>query len=248
MPEPATVASCEDYAVWLYKRPSGHGGTVETTPRPHQHGLIVEQDMAVDVPRDRVLRVAEVRRDLRDRDSALHLEARPAVPEVVRMEVRDASRLARAGHNVLHRSGGALEHTPLRHPVIRRGHRGDLVEQISADRYPPAGSRGLAPAYTDPLDGLVDVLPFDRQCLAYSHAGLCERRQEQPPACRNVQDDQLQVLPGWRRLLRCITSISPSASFHTASESITRTASDSRSRSNSSRISPWKSGSLKPTP
>src|SRR3954447_7416596 len=48
------------------------------------------------------------------------------------------------------------------------------------------------------------------------------------------------------RLLRCSTSMSPSASLYTASASITLTVSDSRSRSSSAMTSPWKSGDLKP--
>ena len=43
-----------------------------------------------------------------------------------------------------------------------------------------------------------------------------------------------------------LISISPSASLWTASASITRTVSLSRSRSSSAMISPWNSGWLKP--
>src|SRR5829696_4437351 len=49
------------------------------------------------------------------------------------------------------------------------------------------------------------------------------------------------------RLLRCWTSISPSASLWTARASITRTVSLSRSRSSSWMTSPWKLGWLNPS-
>ena len=50
--------------------------------------------MALHVERERVLRVPELRGKLRDGDALGDLDGRVAVPEVVRVEVRDARRLA----------------------------------------------------------------------------------------------------------------------------------------------------------
>jgi hypothetical protein len=56
----------------------------------------VDQYLAVDVEREALLRVAELRRKLRHRDALGDLHRRLPVPQVVRMVVRDPGHLARA--------------------------------------------------------------------------------------------------------------------------------------------------------
>jgi hypothetical protein len=110
------------------------------------HLPFVDQNVRVGVQRHRLLRVSELRRQVGNRDALGDLHARVAVPEVVRVEVRDARGDAGPRHHVLrHVRREAGEDPPLGHAVVGRagllGARRGAHQRAEASHPPPSKTR-----------------------------------------------------------------------------------------------------------